>query len=369
MDKVDLGRRLAQAREAIGMTQESLARTVGLDRTAITRLEKGERKLSVPELVAIAAQLRRPLSYFVESPVPAAVSRRTEAAHAHETTRALDVELEAFAADIRTLLQMGSLEPIERSATAHVPKNYSAAERAAQSMRNQIGLDSGPLDDLGDACERLGLLTYSTSLGEDGPDGGCVEATTASSSLGAAVINGDKAPGRRRMTLSHELGHWLFGDSYDREAPLSSERMINAFAIYFLAPRPGVTAEWNRHENWAVRDRALAVSASFRLSWSAAVSHLRNVDLLTAEQHAALSGHEPSRGDYVRLGLSWQDELAPPYVSPAFAASCVRDYGARRLTAARTLELLRGTLKDIDLPDQDVASLDDLRRHFDAHDA
>lgn len=45
---------------------------VHLGRTAISRLEAGERKLSVPELVATAEALSQPLSYFfrVSPPVP-----------------------------------------------------------------------------------------------------------------------------------------------------------------------------------------------------------------------------------------------------------------------------------------------------------
>ncbi|MCL2668386.1 MAG: helix-turn-helix domain-containing protein, partial [Micrococcales bacterium] len=69
MDKEVLGRRLAQAREDAGVTQEALARAVGLDRTAVVRLEKGERRLSVPELVAVAEVLRRPLAFFVAEPL------------------------------------------------------------------------------------------------------------------------------------------------------------------------------------------------------------------------------------------------------------------------------------------------------------
>lgn len=59
-----LGQRLSEARDLAGMTQESVARAVGLDRTAIVLLEKGERNLKVPELVEIAQVLGRPLSYF-----------------------------------------------------------------------------------------------------------------------------------------------------------------------------------------------------------------------------------------------------------------------------------------------------------------
>ena len=55
MDKLLLGQRIAQAREVLGMTQDGLGRAVGLDRSAISRLENGERKLNVPELVQISA--------------------------------------------------------------------------------------------------------------------------------------------------------------------------------------------------------------------------------------------------------------------------------------------------------------------------
>ena len=54
MDKELLGKRIADARELAGMTQAELGAAVALDRTAISRLEKGERKLNVTELVSIA---------------------------------------------------------------------------------------------------------------------------------------------------------------------------------------------------------------------------------------------------------------------------------------------------------------------------
>ena len=42
------------------------------------------------------------------------------------------------------------------------------------------------------------------------------------------------------MTLAHELGHWICGDAYDGSTGDDHEKMINAFAIHFLAPRAGV---------------------------------------------------------------------------------------------------------------------------------
>jgi transcriptional regulator with XRE-family HTH domain/Zn-dependent peptidase ImmA (M78 family) len=367
MDKVALGRRLAQARDLAGMTQESVARAVGLDRTAIVLLEKGERNLKVPELVQIAAVLGRPLSYFVEPPVPAAVSRRSAPQAAHDSTRLLDVEIEQFAADARGMLELGLLEPVARAGDARVPRTHAEAERAAAAFRKQVGLDAEPVEDLGRVCEAFGLYTFAAGLGDAGPDGGCVEVLGDSGTVGVAVINGDAGAGRRRMTLAHELGHWLFGDAYDTQASLDNEPMVNSFAVHFLAPRAGVTLVWSRHSDWQIRDRALAVGVAFRLSWSAVIAQLRNLGLLSHEERDQLSRVEPRAGDYLRLGLSWVDELDSPYLSPGFVAACLQGYTASRITEARVLELLRGVLRADDLPQVEPLSRDDLRRSFSDH--
>ena len=349
------------------MTQESVARAVGLDRTAVVLLEKGERNLKVPELVEIAQVLRRPLSYFVEPPVAAAVSRRSTPHLSHDSTRALDVEIDQFAADVRGLLRLGLLEPPTRAEGARVPRSHAEAESAASAFRKRAGLGAGPVDDLGRTCEFFGLHTFSVSLGESGPDGGCVEVEAGTTSAGIAVINGDAGSGRRRMTLVHELGHWLFGDAYDTQASADSERMINSFAIHFLAPRSGVRATWNQHSDWSVRDRALAVGVRFRLSWSAVCAQLRNLSLISHEDLHLLSGSEPRSGDYLRLGLTWNDELVAPYLSPGYVAACLMGYSALKLTEERTLELLRGSLSVDELPVADVSHSEQVRRSFEGH--
>jgi len=367
VDKRALGDRIAQAREAAGMTQGGLGEAVGLDRTAITRLEKGERKLSAHELVAVAEALGRPMSYFVSAPVPAVVSRRSDTSHAHETTRALDVELQGFASDIQILMEMRLLTGHERAGDVKTPRDHTVAEQVAQEVRQKLSLGDAPVRDLGAVCERLGLHTFSASLGAAGPDGGCVEVGDATACLGAAVINGDTPAGRRRMTLTHELGHWLFGDAYDVQASSDSERMINSFAIHFLAPRAGIRTVWDQYGELPVRDQALAIGASFRLSWSAVIAQLKNVGFINDGEYRDLNEYEPRSGDYLRLGISWDEELKSPYVSPGFAAACLNGYVSGRLTGHRVIELLRGTLAAGDLPHQDPPSRDSLRTAFAGH--
>lgn len=118
---------------------------------------------------------------------------------------------------------------------------------------------------------------------------------------------------------------------------------------------------------WSVRDRALAVAVTFQLSWSAAVSQLRNLGLVDHEEHDRLSSVEPRRGDFLRRGLTWTPDLVGPTLSPGFVAACLEGYTTQKLTRARTLELLRGALAPDDLPDLKPLAVEDLRRSFEGH--
>ncbi|OIN78463.1 helix-turn-helix domain-containing protein [Mycobacterium malmoense] len=372
MDHATLGRRVAQAREEAGISQGKLGELVGLDRTAINRAESGDRKLTMTEMVAIAEALERPLGFFVNDPLPAVVNRRRDLVNApddarHDTTQALDAEIELFASDALMLLEMDLLAPVKRDQDARTPQNHDEAEHLAAATRHRLGSANEPILDLGAACEQLGLYTYAAPLGVHGPDGGCVEVTSDVESIAVAVINGDVESGRRRMTLAHELGHWLCGDAYDAMAGVECEKMLFSFAIHFLAPRSGVTSVWYNHRDWNNRDRALEVAATYHLSWSAAVNQLRNLGLIDWRDVETLLHQEPRTGDYVHLKLTWAREPESPYLSPSFAAACIEGYTSGRLTAARTVELLRGTMTRDDLPERPPKTLDDLRRSFAGH--
>ncbi len=66
---INLGRRIAQARVEADMTQAELGRAIGLDRTAVAKLEAGARKVSATELVSIASALDRPIDRCRKPPL------------------------------------------------------------------------------------------------------------------------------------------------------------------------------------------------------------------------------------------------------------------------------------------------------------
>lgn len=63
-DEVSMGARLRQAREFLGLSQESVAEALGVPRASISTMESGRRKVSSLELRDLARLYRRPLEWF-----------------------------------------------------------------------------------------------------------------------------------------------------------------------------------------------------------------------------------------------------------------------------------------------------------------
>ena len=360
---VDLGRRISQARLEAGITQVELGHAVGLDRTAIAKLEAGSRKVSATELVALAAALDRPIDWFVDESPTSVVSRRSDPSVGGQF-RALDVKIDHLARDVTFLIKQGILAEAPQRPNLELPVDVAGAEALAMRARELMAVPGGPLHDLQRACERVGLLAFSIDVGEAG-DGAYVEV----GNLGVALLNGSADPGRRRFNLAHELGHHFFGDAYAPEVTIGAtddvERLINAFAIHLLLPRQAVTELWNDTVNQDRRLSAVAVSVRFRASWTATCSQLRNLGLIDAAERELFATSLPTRADFIALGERWEAELEPPSIPPEYGKRVLNGYRTGRLSAARTVELLYGTVTIEELPEQCAVPLESLRSEFD----
>ena len=63
-ERIDLGQRLREAREYLQLSQDEVARLLGVPRAAISLIESGQRKLDALELKKLADIYQQPLSYF-----------------------------------------------------------------------------------------------------------------------------------------------------------------------------------------------------------------------------------------------------------------------------------------------------------------
>jgi transcriptional regulator with XRE-family HTH domain len=63
-ERAKLGERLREAREYLQLSQDEVARALGIPRAAMSLIESGQRKVDALELKKLAEIYQRPLSYF-----------------------------------------------------------------------------------------------------------------------------------------------------------------------------------------------------------------------------------------------------------------------------------------------------------------
>jgi Zn-dependent peptidase ImmA (M78 family)/DNA-binding XRE family transcriptional regulator len=360
----DLGARLAEARKAARLSQAELAAAVDLERTAVTKIEAGERKLDSLELARVARVLKRPIDWFVMPSLPAVVSRR-RSREAIEESQA-DVLLESLARDVKLLIELKLLQP-RQVARPRGLEDVESAEAAARELRATLGVAPGPAWDLLSLAEVAGLHVFSIDLRDDSLDGSYVRLENA----GVALVNGGRQAGRRRFTLVHELGHHLFADDYSPEWIVGTdgddrERLINAFVIHFLMPREAVLTRWQERDGRGdPRLAATVLGAEFGVSWTAVLGHLCNLELIDARTRERLERDRPTKADYLEGGIVLREELGAPAVAPRFAQAVVRGYKRHKLSSRRALELLRDTVTAADLPAEDKVPRESMRAQFD----
>lgn len=273
----------------------------------------------------------------------------------------MDRRIERLARDVEYLESHHLLLETGRQ-ILRLPQTPVEAEAAASGARRLMGVEDGPVLNLQGHCEKVGMPAFSLDLGPTGGDGAYVSVNR----WGVSVVNGAIGPGRRRFNLAHELGHHLFDDAYAPEVVIGTggetERIINAFAVHVLLPRLHVDRTWREFDD--PRLAAVAIAVRFRVSWTAVCSQLKNLGHLDEDQRSQLAGDPPTAADFIELGERWSSELDPPSVPPEYGRRILAAYRGGKLTRARTVELLWGTVGESDLPGRHVVPLEGLRREF-----
>ncbi|HEX2049867.1 MAG TPA: XRE family transcriptional regulator [Actinomycetota bacterium] len=361
----EIGRRVAEARRAVGLTQEDLAEALGLDRTAVSKVESGKREIDSLELARLSRVLARPIDWFLYEDAPALVSYRRElgpSSAAASGERLLD----SLVRDVELLLELGLLTATEHS-EPFVPENISEAVDAAASARRIVGQPQGPISSLADVAERLGVFAFCHEL----PPGAFEGAYVSLPQGGVALVDGSLEFVRRRFTLAHELGHHFMGADYALDwrpgrDEAGHEALVNVFAINLLIPRDDLASRWRDLRGSAdVREFLLRTSFEYRVSWSALCAHARNLELIDESMHRALSSQLPKRAELMERGLYVLEDVPTPLLSPAFVSGVLKGYRQFKLARERALEILRGTLAVDDLPQLPQLPLEALRSEFD----
>jgi Zn-dependent peptidase ImmA (M78 family)/transcriptional regulator with XRE-family HTH domain len=249
-----LGRRLREARQNSGISQEAAAETIGVPRTAIAHIEAGNRSISTIELVELANLYKRPVADFFaedggreEDPV-FALHRISQDYLGHpetagEVARWVDICREGYEI-ARLLSRKARTGPPSYELSA--PQNYGAAVEQGQAVaaeeRRRLGLGQARISDMADLVSGQGIWASGARL-PDEMSGMFLHHP----SVGMVIlVNYNHARGRKRFSYAHEYGHALMDRrrsvtvTTKKNANEFIEKRANAFAAAFLLPKVGV---------------------------------------------------------------------------------------------------------------------------------
>lgn len=63
-ERIQMGERLKEAREYLDLSQDEVARVLGVPRSAVSMIESGQRRIDALELKRLAALYQRPVGHF-----------------------------------------------------------------------------------------------------------------------------------------------------------------------------------------------------------------------------------------------------------------------------------------------------------------
>ncbi|WP_353814849.1 helix-turn-helix domain-containing protein [Agromyces sp. SYSU T00266] len=353
MDASQLGGRIRQERERTGLSQGDLASLADIDRTAISKIETGVRKVTAIELLRIAEAVGVRMARLLEDPIPALVSHRSSQGLDTIDSR-VDVLLDELAHEVEFVQRLAPerLAPeVEMDLPLQRPRSYENAEELATQARRGLGLgESDAVTRLPEVVSRLGLWAFSMDFGPDTADAGTILLRNG----GVALINSHNKVGRRRLALAHELGHFLLQDDYTVDWRVSDpsdgvESRLDRFARAFLLPASGFSDFWNESlERLGLRDASVVTASRFQVDMSTLARRLKELQL--DGDRNMIRATQTVQADIIEHGLNVSVDLEGSSLPQRYQQAVLALYRERKISVERTLELLRGTLADSDLP-------------------
>ena len=365
----EVGRRIADARRRARMTQEQLGAALGgLDKTKVSKIESGRRRLDISEVALAASALglsTRALLGMPERTKLAFAGRLATDAHddalrgAYRRARQL-VEIDDTLTEVAGLASGVPTAAAEallaegRATGARAITSKATAKRQgrelAEAARAGLDLGSDALGNLPDLIEaQFGVDVALSPLGTEA-DGLCVHG----GGVNLILASSDFPAGHVRFTLAHELAHHLLGDTREvigeDEAAMFADNVVewraNAFAAHFLMPERGIQALLRfRQETTPVSPSGvIALMIHFQVSLAALVYQLNEVRLLGFDEGQALRAQGVNNlvrayaeADAARVVLNSPERVRPPTRLHRVALNA---FGERRVGLAPIAGLL-----------------------------
>jgi len=348
-----LGRRIRNARDRLGLTQQELAKRAGFSaHQIVSNIEKGQRDLKAWELKRIAQTLHMSMMELlqeVEKPSPR-VLWREEPPKRRKEIEAVFLERCRQYRQVEILAGMESITALPAVSVDGYSASYWQIGRIASGLHGQFDLGARPASSLAKVLEgSYGVKIWHKDLGDRG------SAASVKHDFGPAVlINSREAPWRRNFSLAHELFHLITWDAIpteqiEEDSSLKErvEILAGVFASNLLLPADRLLAEYEKQVVSGEIDNMslIRIAREFDVSTDALLWRLVNLHRVAKEDAEAALGDETFRElDRVTMAENW---WSPPPIPERFVRLAFVAFQRGRLSRARLAELLDTSLPDL----------------------
>jgi Zn-dependent peptidase ImmA (M78 family)/transcriptional regulator with XRE-family HTH domain len=288
---VELGERLRFAREEAGCTQADAAGQIGVARTTLVSIEKGQRKARLSELQNLAQLYGTSVNTLLRrEAVQVDLIPQFRKMSATEDL-AVRAAAEVLVQMVKAEVELEDILGIER------PRNFpperpilpgnvrNQAEGDANELRSWLGLGFSPVRDFISLLEmQIGIRVYVLPL-----DAKVAGLFAYESEVGACIlVNANHPAERRAQTMAHELGHFIgtraAPDIFHIDEAESSreEKYANMFGRAFLTPARAVSQKFREVTAGAkklTRRHIIILAHYFGVSREAMVRRLEELQL------------------------------------------------------------------------------------------
>lgn len=265
--------RIRLARESEGYTQNQLA--INLRLLSQSKLNKIENRQTVPSddiIKEIADFLKYPVSFFqVTSGVIPYIKEyyyRRNLGIPQKQKMAFDAQMTIIAENIDILFE--AIEIDIKLPFLDIEDEAITPERVAQKIRSLFGIEKGPIRNIINVIQRMGIIIHYI----EPPFSIKIDGVSFITKKGIPVIlvNKNASNSRTVFNVCHELGHLIMHYKYMVSDKRDVEDEANRFASEFLMPAESIKSYLYRLDapklcglktNWRVSIKSLIYRAKF----------------------------------------------------------------------------------------------------------
>jgi Zn-dependent peptidase ImmA (M78 family)/transcriptional regulator with XRE-family HTH domain len=291
-DLLSSGTALETVRLDRGLSQAALAKAAGISQAALSKAEADLIALSGERLALVARALRCPIALLTHHDGPslaptACVFHRKRASTTVGQAKQARARLALARVHAEALLDL--VEP--HAPASNLPREaptddeYVTPEDIARTVRDALGLDRGPVDNLVQALESTGAVVMTVELG--GPRLDALSDWVPGRR--PVLLTNRRAPGdRQRFTVAHETGHAVMHDTPGEHAETQADR----FAAELLMPAADIRDALDR----PTLERLLALKAQWRVSAAALLRRAYTLGLVNDHTYRRLNTEMSAAG-------------------------------------------------------------------------